>query len=124
MSQRKTLLKYTKYVMWGTVALIPPAGFFYLLEFYTHNPFAEVRPWAQLFNIVLFELLAGIFLCITGRLRTSFYFTSLRLGCQVLLYRIKPRKSDILKIQNVGTKIWSSVLSKMKSISVMIHTHR
>ena len=55
MSQKKTLLKYTKYVMWGTVALIPPAAFFYLLEFYTHNPFAEVRPWAQLFNIVLFE---------------------------------------------------------------------
>lgn len=72
MSQRKTLLKYTKYVMWGTVALIPPAGFFYLLEFYTHNPFAEVRPWAQLFNIVLFELLAGIFLCITGRLRAAY----------------------------------------------------
>ena len=23
MSQKKTLLKYTKYVMWGTVALIP-----------------------------------------------------------------------------------------------------
>lgn len=67
MSQKKTLLKYTKYVMWGTVALIPPAAFFYLLEFYTHNPFAEVRPWAQLFNIVLFELLAGIFLCITGK---------------------------------------------------------
>ena len=64
MSQKKTLLKYTKYVMWGTVALIPPAAFFYLLEFYTHNPFAEVRPWAQLFNIVLFELLAGIFLCV------------------------------------------------------------
>ena len=58
--------------MWGTVALIPPAAFFYLLEFYTHNPFAEVRPWAQLFNIVLFELLAGIFLCITGRLRTAY----------------------------------------------------
>ena len=72
MSQKKTLLKYTKYVMWGTVALIPPAAFFYLLEFYTHNPFAEVRPWAQLFNIVLFELLAGIFLCITERLRTAY----------------------------------------------------
>lgn len=28
MSQKKTLLKYTKYVMWGTVALIPPAAFF------------------------------------------------------------------------------------------------
>ena len=41
MSQKKTLLKYTKYVMWGTVALIPPAAFFYLLEFYTHNPFAR-----------------------------------------------------------------------------------
>ena len=33
MSQKKTLSKYTKYVMWGTVALIPPAAFFYLLEF-------------------------------------------------------------------------------------------
>ena len=37
MSQKKTLLKYTKYVMWGTVALIPPAAFFYLLEFYTQS---------------------------------------------------------------------------------------
>ena len=43
MESEKTLLKYTKYVMWGTVALIPPAAFFYLLNFLPHNPFAEVR---------------------------------------------------------------------------------
>lgn len=57
---------------WGMAALIPPAAFFYLLECYTHNPFVEVRPWAQFFNIVLFELMAGILFCITGRLRMTY----------------------------------------------------
>lgn len=36
MSQKKTLLKYTKYVMWGTVALIPPPHFFICWNF-THT---------------------------------------------------------------------------------------
>ena len=45
---------------------------FYLLEFYTHNPFAEVRPWAQFFNIILFELLALFLFCLTGRLRLAY----------------------------------------------------
>lgn len=37
-----------------------PIVHFYLLEAYTHNGFVEVRPWAQLFNILLFELTAWI----------------------------------------------------------------
>ena len=53
-------------------AMLPPALFFYLLECYTHNPFAEVRPWAQCYNIVLFELTAGIFFCVTGSLRAAY----------------------------------------------------
>lgn len=35
-----------------------PAIHFYLLEAYTHNGFTEVRPWPQLFNVLLFELAA------------------------------------------------------------------
>lgn len=57
---------------WGITALIPPAFFFYLLECYTHNPFGQVRPWAQFFNVVLFELIAGILFCMTGRLRMAY----------------------------------------------------
>lgn len=41
-------------------ALLFPAASFYLLEGYTHNGFLEVRPWAQLFNVLLFELFALI----------------------------------------------------------------
>lgn len=37
-----------------------PIIHFYLLEAYTHNGFTEVRPWAQIFNILLFELAAWI----------------------------------------------------------------
>lgn len=40
--------------------LLFPIIHFYLLEAYTHNGFTEVRPWAQLFNILLFELTAWI----------------------------------------------------------------
>lgn len=73
MNLRKDIKNYLKYGMWGIGALLPPAAFFYLLECYTHNPFIEVRPWAQLFNIVLFELLAGILFCLTGRLRAAYW---------------------------------------------------
>lgn len=69
---RTAIRSYLKYALWGIGALIPPAVFFYLLEFYTHNPFGEVRPWAQLFNVLLFELMAGILICFTGRVRLSY----------------------------------------------------
>ena len=38
--------------------LIFPIVHFYLLEAYTHNGFAEIRPWPQVFNVLLFELAA------------------------------------------------------------------
>ena len=31
--------------------ILLPVLCFYLLESYSHNPFTEVRPWAQFFNI-------------------------------------------------------------------------
>lgn len=61
-----------KKLMWGIMTLVPPAAFFYLLECYTHNPFAEVRGWAQFFNIVLFELIACILFCVLGDLKRAY----------------------------------------------------
>lgn len=63
--------KYVKYGLTGILGLALPVLFFYLLEFYTHNPFEEVRPWAQFFNIILFELIAGLLFSLTGRMRTA-----------------------------------------------------
>lgn len=63
---------WVKYSLKGMALFLLPVFFFYLLEFYTHNPFTEVRPWAQFFNIILFELAAGILFCLTGRLRLAY----------------------------------------------------
>ena len=53
------------------VLLLFPALAFYLLELYTRNPFREVRPWAQFFNILLLEFAAWILFCLFGRVRTA-----------------------------------------------------
>ena len=44
-----------------------PIAAFYLMEFYEHNPFEEVRFMAGFFNIILFELIAWILYFVTGR---------------------------------------------------------
>lgn len=44
-----------------------PIMAFYLMEFYEHNPFEEVRFMAGFFNIILFELIAWILYFVTGR---------------------------------------------------------
>lgn len=65
-------MKYKKQIQLiaAIVTLIVfPVIAFYLMEAYTHNPFEEVRPWAQFFNILLFELLAWIFVSVTGKIR-------------------------------------------------------
>lgn len=64
-------LKSKKYILSAIAALVFPVVFFYLLECYTHNPFMEVRPWAQVFNIILFELLAMILFLLTGKIRIA-----------------------------------------------------
>lgn len=53
------------------LTVLLPIVCFYLLEAYSHNPLTEVRPWAQFFNILLFELLAGILFCVTGTLKRA-----------------------------------------------------
>ena len=53
------------------IFLITPVLIFILMESYEHNPFAEVRPEAVFFNILLFELLAWILLGIMGNGRRS-----------------------------------------------------
>lgn len=65
---RKNAGYIVKYGLTALCSLVVPILFFYLLECYTHNPFGDVRPWAQLFNIILFELAAGTLFCLTGRL--------------------------------------------------------
>ena len=69
---RTDILKKTGSCM-GTVlaVILPPAVCFYLMECYSHNPFAVVRPWAQFFNIVLFELITVLLFLLTGKLRTA-----------------------------------------------------
>ena len=44
-----------------------PIAAFYLMEFYEHNPFEEVRFMAGFLNIILFELFAWILYFVTGR---------------------------------------------------------
>lgn len=61
-----------KHVIGGFFAVALPAVFFYLLEFYTHNPFLEVRPWAQFFNVVLFELIAALLFFVVGDLKWAY----------------------------------------------------
>ena len=69
---RTDILKKTGSCM-GTVlaVILPPAVCFYFMECYSHNPFAVVRPWAQFFNIVLFELITVLLFLLTGKLRTA-----------------------------------------------------
>lgn len=52
--------------------VLPPILCFYFLECYTHDPFAEVRPWAQFFNILLFEFVAVILFGITGTIKSAY----------------------------------------------------
>lgn len=68
---QEKMKKYRKTVGVAALGLVLPAACFYLLEFYTRNPFEQIRPYAHLFNLLLFEMAGGILFCVTGRLRTS-----------------------------------------------------
>ena len=58
-------LRRKKTLLHGIVFALLPIVLFYLMEGYEHNPFIEVRKTAQLFNILLFELLAWMFFALT-----------------------------------------------------------
>ncbi len=54
-----------------TAMFIVPVAAFFLLEFYSHNPFEEVREKAMWFNIFLFELAAWLLFFVIGRAKTA-----------------------------------------------------
>ena len=57
---------YADKVIKGILFSAVPAGAFYLMEAYEHNPFKEVRPTPQFLNIVLFEFIAWILVALIG----------------------------------------------------------
>ena len=89
---------YKKYEIIFNVVLfsIFPIVAFYLMEFYEHNPFEEVRFMAGFFNIILFELIAWILYFVTGRakwaLRTVFIVAMVfgLINHYVMLFRSTP----------------------------------
>ena len=48
--------------------LIVPVLNFYLLEWYTHNPFQTMKPYIQGMNLALFDLAALFLFALTGRI--------------------------------------------------------
>lgn len=83
--QRKQKEKNGKQRLWSVLQAVAfsvvPIAVFYLMEFYEHVPWKEVRPQAQWLNIVLFELLAwGLFFLI-GRAGVALQILS---GCSML----------------------------------------
>lgn len=90
--------------------LIIPILLFYLMEFYEHNPFSEVRQMAQFYNILLFELLALIlfFLCgsakIALRIETVLAMVFGLVNHYVLAFRSTPFVPwDILSVRTAAS---------------------
>lgn len=69
--QGKVKKPETGHIVRGLLFCVYPLVAFYLMEAYEHNPFAEVRPMAQLFNIMLFELIAWLFYLLTDRMHIA-----------------------------------------------------
>ncbi|MGN1205280.1 MAG: LTA synthase family protein [Lachnospiraceae bacterium] len=51
--------------------ILVPVFVFYLFEWFTHNPFQDMRMNIQIYNIILFELLMVLFFALTGSLRIA-----------------------------------------------------
>ncbi len=65
-------MKFHKKEIAKTVlALLVPIFVFYLFEWFTHNPFKDMRTGIQIYNIIFFELLMVLFYTVTGRLRIA-----------------------------------------------------
>lgn len=60
-----------KGIKYGTLCglILFPILHFYLMEGYTHNGFEEIRYWSQIFNILLFEILAWILTFLSGNVK-------------------------------------------------------
>ena len=59
------------------LCVLIPALNFYLLEFYTHNPFTSMKVYIQLMNVLLFFFIALFLLALTGSCRTALMLQTL-----------------------------------------------
>lgn len=62
------------------IALLSPIITFYLLEFYTHNPFKTAKFPAHILNIILFELIMLLFLFLFGKMRIALITETVLIG--------------------------------------------
>ncbi len=69
MERNNTKNVYIEKIIGIIAMLVIPALAFFALEFYSHNPFEEVRTKAMWFNIFLFELAAWFLFFVTGRVK-------------------------------------------------------
>lgn len=60
--------------------ILAPAATFYLLEWYTHNPFETMKTTPQVLNLVMFELLALLLFAAFGRLHVALMTETLFFG--------------------------------------------
>lgn len=77
---KKQIGNYQK-LIWALRNFLPmlliPIANLYLFEFYTHNPFKDIKFSIQLLNMFLFELLMLMFFMLFGRLKWSLRFQSI-----------------------------------------------
>ena len=59
------------------IALLIPAAIFYLFEWYTHNPWEDIRWGIQVFNIFFFELVMILMYSLIGRLHIALLLETL-----------------------------------------------
>ncbi|HIV92226.1 MAG TPA: LTA synthase family protein [Candidatus Eisenbergiella stercoravium] len=59
---------------------LAPAATFYLLEWYTHNPFETMKTTPQVLNLVMFELLALLMFAAFGKLHVALMTETLFFG--------------------------------------------
>ena len=90
--------------------LIFPILLFYLMEGFEHNAFVEVRPTAQLYNILLFELIAWSLFFVTGsgrlalQIETGMAFLYGLVNHYVLAFRSTPFVPwDIFSIETAAS---------------------
>lgn len=69
MERNNTKNVYIEKIIGIIAMLVVPVLAFFALEFYSHNPFEEVRTKAMWFNIFLFELAAWFLFFVTGRVK-------------------------------------------------------
>ncbi len=89
---------------------IAPAATFYLLEWYTHNPFETMKTTPQVLNLIMFELLALLLFSVFGKLHVALMAETLFFAIYglanyfVLNFRSVPIQPwDLLSIGTAGS---------------------